>query len=688
MAAIVLAGTAEAPQSKEATPSAYSAPKVQSQQAADVSFDSALWQGALKIENFTDFNLRVAAPFATSGRLTYDDNALYVEIDAAQPGVPITAAQKMDHAGVGTDDYVAVALDTSGNGSRVYTFRVNPAGVHDETSTENARYSPRWESKATVLPKGGYRALFVIPFRILRTQSATVQDWKLNVYRSIAATNALYTWAYQTTQVNVNLPQFWPTLTGLRLDPRAARLSPYADVYGLAGVGTDRNLNQVGPGRFRQVPFRSAGIDVTYPISSSLAIVGTVAPDFSNIEQDQFSIAPQVFKRAFTEYRPFFAQGAQFINTMPYISTGVADSLFYTPSFGDFDRGIKLEGTAGPSAIGLLHVQGAGFKDTAMGYAIRRPDNKMSLRAEAVLANHSGLRDDTLGVGMFANNPHNGAFELFSLEHESNASTGSAHSFFVGEGIQSAKGYASLDYRDISSNFNPTDGYTALNGIRGPRFIYTYNGVSKKSTLLKYWSGTMIADRYVDPSGAVREADARYLISAALRNNFAFTVSAGPGYIALPGATSSAAYSLTQFSVGYADGTPSPVDIAYAYGPFGGAFLQQVVISSARPFGPYTLSAQFGDTAQHSGASPQTQWLRRLGVTRSFGRDASLSVAVRSLNGEMASSAAGTNLAVSFHQRYKNASELYIDLGSPAATSTIHRVMAKYVFHAGGPAGT
>jgi hypothetical protein len=48
-----------------------------------------------------------------------------------------------------------------------------------------------------------------------------------------------------------------------------------------------------------------------------------------------------------------------------------------------------------------------------------------------------------------------------------------------------------------------------------------------------------------------------------------------------------------------------------------------------------------------------------------------------------------TNLAVSFHQRFANLDELYVDYGSPAIqNNTLHRLIVKYVFHAGGGTGT
>lgn len=111
--------------------------------------------------------------------------------------------------------------------------------------------------------------------------------------RFIAATNDEYTWAYEAPQTSPADPTFWPTIEGVRLAGTATRTQAHADVYALASGGSDRRSFQNGIGRFVQTNPRSIGVDATYPITNTLAFVGTLNPDFSNVEQDQTTIAPQ-----------------------------------------------------------------------------------------------------------------------------------------------------------------------------------------------------------------------------------------------------------------------------------------------------------------------------------------------------------------------------------------------------------
>lgn len=655
---------------------------------------AAVWQSALKASSFENVTTREPAKYETAAYFLYDDKNLYVAFHASQRGVPIVAAQTVDNAGVLSDDHVTFSVDTSGNGTRVYNFRATPKGVHDESSSENARYAPDWTSLAKMQADGSYDVLMVIPLSDLRAQSAPVQRWKMNFARFIAATNDQYSWAYESTQSSVADASFWPQVDGIKVVAAATRPKPHADIYALASAGSQNHAFQNGIGNFIDTKPRGVGVDVTVPITNTMAFVGTLNPDFSNVEQDQTSIAPQMFQRQYQEYRPFFAQGAQYINTLPQVSiNGIADTLFYTPSIGIFNRGLKVEGTAGHNAIGALNVTGDGFNDTAFGYKFDRPDNTLRIGVEGVMANHTGVKDDTAGISLSANNPHSGQFTIAELNHENNSANGAASYLFASEGVQTAKYFAAVDYRDIAPGFDPIDGYTAIDDIRGPRAILQYNGVGGKHGAVKSWNAGLLVDRFVDREGQVREYDAGGNIGVTLQNQLSVMFSGGPSGLRFD--TSPAGdvvpFSLRSVMLGYKDGSPSPIDASYSWGPFGGGYLQQMTLSSSQQFGVYGISFEYDGSIEHASLlqAYDTQWLRRVSLTRSFGRNTSLAIGLRNVNGWGGFATPGTNLALSFHKRFANLDELYVDYGTPAAPgNTIHRLILKYVFHAGGATGT
>lgn len=691
---------------------------------ADVS--APVWQTALKAADWFDTTTKAPAPLQTTGYLLYDDKNLYVGIYAQQAGTPIVAPQNVDNAGVVSDDHVSFSFDTSGGSSRVYSFKVNPKGIHDETSSENARYAPQWTSLAKILPNGDYVVVMVIPFSIIRAQSSAAQSWKFNFVRFVAAKNEEFTWSYDPTETDVGSPQFWPRLESIQIPVAAARPRPRADIYGLGSTGGDANRFQNGIGTFGPNKQRNVGVDVTYPITNTLSFVGTLNPDFSNVEQDQTTIAPQEFQRNLSEYRPFFAQGSQYINSLVNVSiNGPSDSLFYTPSIGVFDRGLKVEGTTGRSSIGALNVignsiYGGRIVDNAFGYHYARPDDSLGVSIEGVFLKHRGdfrcpmfdCRDDVLGFSLAATNPHNGGFSAIKIATERGSLVdrlGQANNLLVTEGFQTAKLSGGLLYRDVGPQYSPLDGFTLINDVRGPQGFVSYNGTSNGA--VKSYNFGVVADRFTDRSGQVHQADYVANVNVTFRDLLSIGISGGPSFLAFydapyPVYSGRHLFNFNQNMVmlDYKDGTPTPIESSYSWGAFGGAFVHQLSTSTTQRLGHgvYGVSLEYDGTIARAlpgfpsgnifgfvpGYAADSQWLRRIALTRSFGKDASLAIGYRAVNGLGGFALPGRNLAVSFHERLRNQDEFYLDFGTPSASKTLNRFIMKYIFHVGGAAGT
>lgn len=647
---------------------------------------SGQWRQGVVARDFIDFNDRRPARYATVAYLLYDDKNLYVAFHCVQHGVPITAAQRIDHAGVGSDDHVGFGIDTSGNGSRTYEFRVNPLGVHDESSNENARYAPRWQSTAYVDASGNYDVFLVIPLADIRSQGGTAQRWRFNFERFIASKNADETWAYEPAMQSIASVQFWPWLTGIRLGGTATRPKPQADAYVLESAGSQRNVFQNGIGQFEQMRPRLAGLDVTYPFTNTLAFVGTLNPDFSNVEQDQTTIELQEFQKAYQEYRPFFAEGAQYINALPQIGNFGGNSMFYSPSIGVFDRGLKIEGTAGRSALGMLNVIGPGIDDSAAGYSYTADNGAFSLSAESVLADHSGVRDRTAGVGLERSNRRSGE----STQIEFASENGNAHDFNLAEGLQNQHFTAIGYYRDTTPGYAPADGYTAVSDARGPSLKLGYAGTGSTASPLLSYSINVSADRYLAVDGSVRQADVNAFYTVQFKNLFSLQGFFGPSeFQTSPGVIQW--FNRRQVQLGYRLGTPQPLRLAYTWGPFARGYVQQTQISDQRVFGHYVLAFEYDGNVERSSADApilNSQWLRRFALTQSFGRDASIGVQLRDINGTGGFADPGNNISMLYQQRFRNQDLLYVEFGTPAASHTLHRFIVKYIFHAGGESGT
>ncbi|MGC8486411.1 MAG: hypothetical protein ACP5O6_12400, partial [Candidatus Baltobacteraceae bacterium] len=70
-------------------------------------------KGELPGSRFTDIvtRARAAAGLAVKTSLLYNDRNLYVRFQVKQRGLPITATQRTDDVGFGTDDFVGIGID-------------------------------------------------------------------------------------------------------------------------------------------------------------------------------------------------------------------------------------------------------------------------------------------------------------------------------------------------------------------------------------------------------------------------------------------------------------------------------------------------------------------------------------------------------------------------------------------------
>lgn len=701
------------------------------------------WQPGLMPGTFEDLTTRTPAPHATQVWMLYDARNLYIAFRAEQRGTPIVATQTTNDVGFGTDDFVGVGIDPSGNGNQVYYFETTPRGVRYEQASENVRYRPVWQAAATT-QSDGWSAVMVIPLNVMRLRGGASQTWRINFIRNVAAPAEHYTWAYDGVMQdgpignawpNVPDARFWPYWTGITAgNVGAARPRPRLEVFALDSAGRDRNLFQQANGEFLRQSVRVTGADITYPLTSTINFVGTVNPDFSNVEIDQQTIAPQEFRRFLQEYRPFFAQGANFINANADNAT--SGLLFYSPSVGPFDRGEKVEGTFGKQSFGILNFRGYDqttgntFNDTAFGYQHALNDRTFTYWVDGVLARHSVFGNDTsFEFGMKGRNLKNGL--VYGTNHATELNSalpgGVGHNSDGFVDVHKPNYEVFVGFNDVSPFFSPADGIIPNSDVRGWNINANFSGATRG---IKNFLGGTFLDRFLDLSGAVHQADAGAFLNAQFKNGFSlnglgfnnselrsYSVidprNAGtscndprlprsyftgfPGYFC--GRTD--VFNLVNLPIGYRDGTPTPIDLGINFGKFGFGnvgnndngqdFVQLYTLSTSRPIGRYlSLGLEYDGTIEHAittGAF-DSQWLRRISLGALLGPNENLTLSLRSINGRGGFSLPGLNLAGAYHKRFRSGDELFVNFGTPAAPYTLDRFIMKYLFRLGGDAGT
>ncbi len=691
--------------------------------ALDPSLSDPAWQQATAVTGLETITTQKPSAHASRFLLLYDDANLYVGMRLEQR-VPLTASQSANNVGFGLDDFAGIGIDPSGGGTQVYFFMTTPRGTRYQQALESARYAPPWSAVAA-RDASGWSAMLVIPLAVLRTSGQPVQNWRFNFIRRVAAQNVNESWAYDPTMTDggggtgsfpqFNDARFWPRLTGLAIKGKLAKhRAPRAEIYALANAGADRRRFQTADGGFVETGTRGFGADVAVPVTGTASFVGAFAPDFSNVEADQQTIAPQEFRRALNEYRPFFAQGAAFFDPIALNRiNGAPDRIFYSPSIGVFDRGLKFEGTAGLQSFGVLEAKGDGFDDEVFGLKHATQGRTFQWSLDGVMAHHAA------GNATFDQRAGNDATWEAQLQGR-NGATGVTYTAdyareqgtFVSRSSLAYKSEDFVDlnrgnyevylgYRTIGPQYAPLIGYTSNADMRGPMAFFDLNGTLSPHGPIKRADLFLSADRATDGSGAAHQADFTATLDLQLQNGL--HLSGGPfaselrtydgGLVGYPFYTGGVtrAYNQHSVSLGWKEGTPAPVTATYGWGPFADTYLQQVTLAASRSLGTrWSVGAELDGTLEHPsfGGPRDGQWLRRINVGETIDANTNFSLSLRSISGTGGFAQPGVNLAGSFHRRFKNDSELFVNYGTPASPVTLQRFILKYVLRTGGGAGT
>ncbi|HOP06829.1 MAG TPA: carbohydrate binding family 9 domain-containing protein [candidate division Zixibacteria bacterium] len=317
--------------------------------------------------------------------LTYDTDNLYVAFicydDPSQ--IRATMCQRDQFS---SNDAVSLYIDTYGEASWAYQFKVNPYGVQSDrmwtaVHGTDSGFDVVWESAATVTDSG-YQVELAVPFSSIRFPDRDVQSWKIDFWRERPRESyKQYSWsAYDRND------QCWVCQWG-RLD-------------GLKNVKPGRGLeflqslvaNQVGERSDPEKALDESDIDgdlslgAKYSLSSDITFEGTYNPDFSQIEADADQVdVNTTIALQYAERRPFFQEGSDIFRTL--------FNSFYTRTVNDPAFAVKGTGRMGTTNIGFLFAQ-----DENSPYMI--PLVEQSVMVNAGKSYISALRySHTLGSG-------------------------------------------------------------------------------------------------------------------------------------------------------------------------------------------------------------------------------------------------------------------------------------------------
>jgi hypothetical protein len=647
-----------------------------------------------------------AATDSTIVHVATDGKLLYIRFDAVQKD-PIIATQHGDDLITGgsnanggiswsNDDAVWVDLWPTGPGGFQYQFESNPAGAHNEASTENAAFAPAWESHGSIT-NGAYTVTMAIPLKLIH--GAHIGTWRMQFVRYQRASGALNVWSYETAQTspddaaragNASVP----------LLVKAPLPKPRTAIYGLGSIASP----SAGGSTSR------LGADFSIPVTPTAAFFGTFHPDYSNVELDQQSISPTVFQRTYSEVRPFFTQAASYYNNFNCNVCNGFRTTLYTPGIPTPTEGYAFEGKQGDFGLAAFDAIGDTRTDAASALTYTSQDTHWNAAFQHVTADVPGVVDDTNEAGF---NWWNGKYLSFYTNYSTDRGTnvldpsqGNWLDAGGGWGDQHFALYASV--RQVGNYFNPVDGFDSHPGIAGygayTARIWTFSPNDKLASA----GVSFFMDRYQGTQYGQAQSDNSVLLDLLLKDTFDVQLSSGSDYwrfgdtltpISQSGGFSITYHSGMQNNVGNFPShgaSATPTQIQYYTGRYGLGRLDTWYRSSTIRVGDrgtFTLTAD--NTSQWLKQTPSNiQWFDGASYSYQISHNSSLSIGLRRVIGFPPQPNGGgncegecSNVSVAYHLRVRN-EELYLAYGDPNTLTTVPQALFKIIFYAGGEKGT
>jgi hypothetical protein len=317
------------------------------------------WQDAQEVDRWYEFRPgdNIEPAVASRAWLAYDDRALYVAFDLADPEpARITApyGDQDDISGNATD-FAGIIIDARADGKTATEFLATPRGVKfdavtdDATGNEDASPDFFWEAAGRIT-EAGWQMELRIPFSSLRYENRDPHGWGIILIRNYPR-DRRYQFASNPIPRGSNC--FVCTarkLTGLSSLPPGGHIvsAPY-----IASSAESVPLGEVGSSLADAKYGSEIGADLKWTPNPDNAVDLTLNPDFSQVESDATQIsANERFAILYPEKRPFFLEGVELLSTP-------LDAV-YTRTITSPRWGGRATGEIGPSAYTLLVSQDRG----------------------------------------------------------------------------------------------------------------------------------------------------------------------------------------------------------------------------------------------------------------------------------------------------------------------------------------
>lgn len=311
-----------------------SAIKLASPPVIDGTINDEEWKGVPQMTGMYDAQNGSPAPEETVFWLAYDDKYIYfaARMHDSQPQA-IKMTEYRSNASLTGDDLVQLDIDPYGALTDWSKFAINPRGATRIEIAGGRAAKREWmgdfvaKSRVTA---DGWETEAKIPWALMKLPGHGEREVRFDFDRYLARTDRYYDFT-NTSGGDLTGVGRWQKVELPKIQEDVIlNILPY----------TYQGVDKEG-GVF------NSGADMKYPLTDQMTLVGTVNPDFRNIENQILSIDFSRFERLAKESRPFFQEGAQYYGS----------ALIATQRIKEFDSGLNLYGKINNKlAMGLLNT--------------------------------------------------------------------------------------------------------------------------------------------------------------------------------------------------------------------------------------------------------------------------------------------------------------------------------------------
>jgi hypothetical protein len=343
------------------------------------------WKGAAVLKDMVDKSTGAPAPEQGQFWIAYDESYIYFagRLGDSSPSL-IRATEYQKNVSLKSDDSVGLYLDLSGTAADFNLFEINPKGATSISLAGGRAAKREWAGDFTAqgrITESGWEFEARVPWQILSLPGHGKRNLRVNFTRTVARTQRSYLSAFVTEGNFKNTPVWKNVEVPAQEFVRTLKLLPY--IY----AGYDRENGHV---------FNS-GLDLKTQISDQIELVGTINPDFRNIENQILSLDFSRFERLAGETRPFFQEGRQYIGS----------ALFASQRIDNFDVGVNTYGRiSNKTTFGLLDTvdwdrrnflfgqETRGTRNNFVGTFTHDPDPNLQLRLSVSSVDRPDLKND------------------------------------------------------------------------------------------------------------------------------------------------------------------------------------------------------------------------------------------------------------------------------------------------------